>query len=480
MQKRILLPATFSLLSLVLSQGVAAAEPEANLMQSLMQRSSELSRAYESYERQLVELQSQYGPFDQNLLEPLDSMIQLMIEAGDYRQVAELQERKLQLVRTTMGFEHPLVVEALEDIILNLMRMNEWEEISDSLDHIRSVVDNNDDFTTEQLLNVIDDQAYWYLTRVKLERSSLRSDNFMSARELYQEAEELAEDHYGEDISAFYQWSYKRALSEYQLVKFLNADGGVSSDTIDNIIDQEGDSKLRAMNRFGISSNSFYSSGINIPVVNGDEEVGEYYIRDGLNIVGGIRDHAEEQGEIEAQALAKIYRADFQLLLGMGTAYKEYRDAADLLLATGISRQDIEGFFNRPALIPTPIFFTRFDDLVAYQATQRSKVAVDHDALMHVGEFAAWNESLPAIRVPFKEGSFLNIDFESKQVDLSFSINSRGRVSSVEVLTATPDDKRTRNEASRAVRELQFRPAIVDGDSERLRDVQIRYLFNEN
>ncbi len=91
----------------------------------------------------------------------------------------------------------------------------------------------------------------------------------------------------------------------------------------------------------------------------------------------------------------------------------------------------------------------------------------------------AWNESLPAIRQPFKQDSILNLGLPTKQAEVSFSINRRGRVSSVDVLSAEPDDRSTRNEAGRAVRDLQFRPAIVEGSSKRLKDVQVLYSFTD-
>jgi outer membrane biosynthesis protein TonB len=89
---------------------------------------------------------------------------------------------------------------------------------------------------------------------------------------------------------------------------------------------------------------------------------------------------------------------------------------------------------------------------------------------------SAWHESLPAIEKPPRTDSILALEFEYNQVDLSFNISRRGAVSSVDVLEASPDERRVRTKAARALRDVQFRPAIFDGKTKRVRDVQIRYL----
>ena len=116
MKTRDLLAITVFLLALQFGQVLLAAE-ERGLLQALIARSNELLEAYSSYQLELEALESQFGAYDQSLLEPLDSLIALKMETGDYQQVAVLQERQLQLIRTTMGLEHPEVIPVLQDII---------------------------------------------------------------------------------------------------------------------------------------------------------------------------------------------------------------------------------------------------------------------------------------------------------------------------------------------------------------------------
>ena len=345
--------ATITVFIAVLQAGqVLIAAEETGLLQALITRSNDLLQAYASYEIELEELESRFGPYDQSLLEPLDSMIALMIEARDYEKVAALQERQLQLVRTSMGLEHADVIPVVEDIIANQIRLEDWPAVSDRLEHIRDVTGANRSFSATDLISAIEDQAYWHLNRVYLEEPRRSARNFMKARELYREAEALAEDNYGSDSPALFPWLYRRAVVEYQLVQFLNADDGLGSDTISRLIREEGRTRLQSSSRVFVDVDAVFGPGTNIPVVDAGQVIGESYLRDGMNLIGRMREIAEAEGDTEALAMAKIYRADFQLLLDYGTAFREYREAQELLREAGINDSEIEGFFNRPSMIP--------------------------------------------------------------------------------------------------------------------------------
>jgi TonB family protein len=128
-------------------------------------------------------------------------------------------------------------------------------------------------------------------------------------------------------------------------------------------------------------------------------------------------------------------------------------------------------------VIPVARYFTRFEELLSHQAETTQQATAVPKETIHVGELIAWDESLPAIRKPHRGNSILNVDLAYNRLDLSFTINSRGKVSAVKVLGAEPDERSVRRKALRALRDVQFRPAIVGDKATRLRDVQIRYLF---
>ena len=477
MKYRVLPVITGFLAAAQFGQGLLAAE-ETGLLQALLARSNELLAVYSSYELELEDLESRFGPYDPSLLEPLGSMISLMIETRDYEQVASLQERQLQLVRTSLGLEHPDVIPVLQNIIANQIRMEDWAAVTNRLQHIRDVTGANNSFSTADLLSAIDDQAYWHLSLVYLQKTDRRALNFMLARALYRGAESLAKDSFGSESPALFPWLYRRAVTEYHLVKFLNAPDGLGSNTLDRLIRKEGRARLRSTSRISIDVDAIFGPGSRIPVVDAGQEIGEAYLRDGLNLIGRMREIAEAEGDTEALAMTRIYRGDFLLLMNIGTAYREYREAQELLREAGIADNRIEAFFNQPTVIPTDRFFTRFEELLRYQRESLEQASTDKpEGVIHVGVLTAWNKSIAAIEKPLKTNSILNVELEYNRVDLSFNISRRGSVTSVDVLVASPDERSVRRKAQRAVRDVQFRPSIVDGEATRLRDVQMRYLL---
>ena len=71
----------------------------------------------------------------------------------------------------------------------------------------------------------------------------------------------------------------------------------------------------------------------------------------------------------------------------------------------------------------------------------------------------------------------VNTVLDLAYVDLEVNISRTGNVSSVDVISAMPDERGVRRQATRAIREISFRPAIIEGATKRLRDVRIRYLY---
>jgi len=435
--------------------------------QSAFDDSATITSERSNYESQLADLESQFGPYHRSLLEPLQSLVAIEQEQGNYVRVAELQSRQLQVMRTVLGFRHPDLIPLVDEIIANEIRLENWEGVSEQLDHKRYLVTSDTENSTKQLLNVVEQQAFWHLERVQLDARENRARNFMMARDYYEELVDLAEAEYGEDTLEMVPWLYKFAMSEYRLVELLNADDGVSADTIERLIQKEGIGKLQASTRGRVQINTW---GINnyIPVVEGDALLGEAYLRDSLNSVRDIGKMFEEAEDLEAQAMTEIYEADFMRIMGRGSALQKYRDAQEKLLQAGVAAEKIERFFNQPAFIPVPQLFIRLDDAIAFQEQGRVGIDTYRSGQVHLGQLAAWQEGLPSVPEPTAVAGVLEVELEHSHVDATLSISSSGAISSVKVVTALPDDRAVKNEAVRAIREIRVRPALFEGKAKRL------------
>ncbi len=427
-------------------------------------------------EAALAELESRNGPFDPSLIEPLQAMIRLLEEQSEYERITELQERQLALMRTNLGLESPRLIPLLREMALTRIAAGDTEAVADQLQLIRHLSSVAED--PEALLRSLDSLAYWYLSAGAGDTSRRRADSFFEARELIEEAEDAARELYGEDDPAVVPWLYLGAMNLYQLVALLNSEDGMSGPILRELVRHDGASHLRGSAR-GVTINPLWSDSFT-PVVERGELVGELYLRQGMGKVTDMADIFEAAGNLEAQAMALIYRADFQILLGRGTAFGQYREAAELLREAGVPEGRIAAFFSRPQLLPVPRFHATLEEAIAWREARlpvsRPAESAGSDAL-YLPPFEAWDESAPSVREPFSDNAFWEFEPNRHRIDVELNIGSRGRVSAVEIIAADPDDRRSRRLAREAVRDLRFRPVIEDGRGQRLRDARMRVLL---
>ena len=428
----------------------------------------------ESYELQIMNLESAYGPMDQRLVEPLEGLISRLIEFGRIDQVAELQEKQLAVMRANLGFESLDLLPVLRGMIQVQQALGNWEATSDILDHIRFLMAANYDQRSEETLLAMENQAQWKLAGFYLDAERNQSNNFLDARNLYADMERLAEDVYGENSPQLYPWYYKRAYNLGIMVQLLNTKGGFANVFITDLIRSDGTMRLQTDGRlsgtrlspigaWNIQDRNFF--------------LGEGYLRQARDLINRIRKIAELENDIEVQAIAEIYRGDYNLLMGRGSGRRQYNSAQDMLLEAGVAQTEIDEFFGVPTPLPLPRFFNDFSELLDYQRAMLAGVEGVSDEELHLGIFNAWHGNARAVLKPISDDPLLQIGLPQNLVDLKFNINTRGRVSSVDAVRSVPEDDRVARVASRAIREVRFRPAYVDGKATRVRDVQMRYLF---
>ena len=437
--------------------------------------SNELLQGLQSYELQLEEFESEFGPLSENLLEPLGSIAALLETQGDYEGLMEIQNRQLALMRINLGLEHPDLVPLVRLMIENQKRLGNWEAITDQLELIRSLQLAIYGSHSDEFFAAIEGQAFWYLTLLNIDVRSRPGRNFMRARDLYKELEDLAEDRYGEDSPELFPWYYKRANNLAQLVALLNSDDKLTGSVLDEVVRADGVMKLEQYTPPYLTS--AWGVTNRLPLVAKDRLIGEAYLRDGLRRINKIRDIAEETGDKEALAMANLYHGDFRILMNQGGS-RSYRRAYEQFLEIGVDTERIEALLNQPIAIPLPTFFDRFADLEAYHEANRSNGTSVED-LLYVGDFTAWDEDAKSIAKPQSKDPLLHVELPYYQADLKFRLSTRGKTSSIDVLHSEPEERGVERRAYRALRDIFFRPSIVEGKVTRIRDLQIRYYYFE-
>lgn len=470
------------LAGLVFLAGVYSA---AHANQDAVTLSNESLQALSRYEAQLEDLETRFGPYHASLMEPLESMEGVLREQGQYARVAELQRRRLQLMRTALGFEHPDLVPLLEDTILTDLQLANWQGVTDTLVHIRHLQTVNYGADSDQAMAIMERQAEWYLARVYLDHDADREDFVLDARDLFDETLNLAEDKYGEGSPELIPWLYRRALSLYYIVAFMNTDSGLAGSTIDEVFRRDGSARLQTLGRGSVIN--LFGPRSHIPIVEGDEPVGVAYLRQALGYINDIEEIAEAEENPELRAMTALYHGDFLILMDRSSGVNDIRDARELFIEAGLDPARVDAVLAVPMAIPLENFFTSFAELEAYQQrvlsaydpTSQDGTDPDGDAeFVNVGEFTAWEEDLHAVPRPANIDRRFQLQIPTNQVDLEFRINSRGEVSSIDVLGAQPDEKNVERVGWRALREVRFRPAFIDNRTRVVKNARLRYLYH--
>lgn len=421
----------------------AAAVAEVNTAESSLELSNRQAQQLALFRQQIDALEIEFGPYHQALLEPLQGLVQLYLEAEDLEAVGRTLNRRLQLFRVTYGPESLAQLPDLAVLISNNIRRQRWQEVTDSFENIHWLQTQNPEADPARLLESLNAVGAWHFTAIYLDDPRQRARHFKNASEIQQRLLDLAEAQFGEESAALIPWLYQDVLEHFRKDAFFSAKDELGAQTRSTIFRFESP-------------------------------------RAGLNRVKRMRRVIESMNNAEAAAMAMVYEADFQMLLKLGTAPRLYRNAMEKLEETGISKAKIEAFFARPVVLPEPKFYFSIEEALQAQSAYGYTVqagAEGADDVIHMGDFIAWNESLPYARRPEIPQLAASVSTELYVIEMKFTIDSVGNVRTPRPQSAEPDNARVRRNAKDAIEEMQFRPKFANGRGYRTRDVTMRYLY---
>ena len=96
-------------------------------------RTAQFTQQKALYLEQIEELESQFGPLDRRLLEPLEALANLETEYGDIEGAGATLRRQLQITRNAFGFEDPRLLPIYNELIRAAVAQGLWEEVGDTL-----------------------------------------------------------------------------------------------------------------------------------------------------------------------------------------------------------------------------------------------------------------------------------------------------------------------------------------------------------
>lgn len=429
---------------------VAQSDSVTNNQQTALEASIGLSQEISRVEQQIEDLESEFGPLDFRLLEPLTTLSELIQQAGNSVAYERVLSRRQQLLRVEEG---PVVLSQIP-IIAEQIRMDfqrgDWESVVERFESIHFIHTQHPEIDTEIWLNSLSDIRAVHLLAVYLDIPEERSDHIVQVGHIQRRMLGLMDDRYGGDSERIIPWLYGIAAESYRVTNYMQSLGVASS-------------------------------------------VANNYLGHTLEMLERIQSIVNASNDPEAKAMAMIYLADFQLLRrevagssiggrvqvsSRGIADQTYRRAMEMLAEAGVEQSKIDQFFAHPMPLPVSDIYLSIDAALDQRNENGHSPATEIGDLrranqgFHIGHFS-WTASLPKTQFSATPDLLNDIDTARESVQFRFTVDSIGRAKSVRLDKSEGIESLVRSEAQKAVEVLQFRPAFIDRRWRRVRNISM-------
>ena len=394
----------------------------------------------------LSELESAQGPLHPDLVAPLQTMVESLREQSEFERAAEMQDRMLDVMLANVDEQSPGWIPSLREMVADQAISSATDGVDDLLRSLRILNAAKGDLP--ELIHMIELEAHWLMTGGAGITREQRNRSFMRAQEiLANRYEYLIGELFEKNDPRIIPWRYHLAKNKHQLGELLTFEYGV-------------DNRTRKSLEVQFPQFFYYELKLNSPS----------YLQD----IGELFSVADD---LEGQAMAKIYEADLTLPTSRSRAFELYGEAQEMLRAAEVPEERIRLYFSRPQLIPISRFHSTLEEAIAQQEADLAAWRPEQQGEIHIGTFSAWNETSPVLAAPDSDHVFWDSSSTYSELTVEFNISSAGRTSSVGFLDEEADDEEIRRRVRRVVLSKRFRPAMVEGRGQRLRDVQMRVLL---
>ena len=108
------------------------------------QRSIDHANTLAEYQRTIDQLQSEFGPYDQRLIEPLSGMSQALIEAGNHEAALPLLDQQLQIHRIGNGLYSTAQIPVIQTLLRLRSAAGQWDNVTDTLQYLSWVYERDE------------------------------------------------------------------------------------------------------------------------------------------------------------------------------------------------------------------------------------------------------------------------------------------------------------------------------------------------
>ncbi len=455
--------------------------------QDAVQKSNEYSAHTQDLRLQIALLQSSSGPYNAELLEPLQTLSDTLIETGDWVEASSLLEQQLQIYRIGDGLYSNTQIPVIEKLMnLDVLR-NDWEAASNRLSFLSWLHLRDSQSPAAEQLAGLRRVRDWHLFILNNDNPQREAEHLLSIRDLSQRAMAMATQQYGANSEALVDFMHDQAQAELYIALAIVLTPDNSSELISDIEGVSNSAGPRLTQLRTVSDiEAAYGSKVNTVIDRTFRSaMGKHFRK-----LSEIRDYYAGIQNSEAEAMALILMGDSMLMReqyksrplefagqrrgsgNIGLANRYYTEAAELLVSEGFDTADIAHYFSCPSILPINQFTPSF-------STSNSGCQKESDqSLYDLGDVHLLVDSVPSPQQD-EIGQQQNYAPEQSIVTLNFSVNGNGQANRIEVVAAEPDETQHRTRARNIVERLQFRPAIVNGRPVRTENITMRLVLPE-
>ncbi|MEX1032670.1 MAG: hypothetical protein WDZ30_04870 [Cellvibrionaceae bacterium] len=443
----------------------------------------------EEYSEAIRNIELASGAYDQQLQEPLNALAGALSERGEHAEAVSVYSRLLHVSRVNNGFYEEDQLRIVDRIIANNAAQRDWRALNDNHDYLYWLykrVYQNDRVKLAEGLNKVHD---WKLGMLGIIDQSGTARQLLELEQIADELVAATEQAPGGDHATAAHVLYRRALIHYLYAVAIDESGNTARRLAEHELRY-----LRTGAVMDIAEQAPLFSNVDTkPLILSHLRKGKSAIE---QIVASAAADTEPANAKEAEAMARLYLADWELLMDRrDAALNGYREAYALLLEAGIATEQVDAFFSRPVVIPADRYRGEFpvEELPRPVAMDTDESGVSH---LRVDDYLAWTATLPGLAFPRNiQPAYLAPEM-NHHVELEFDITLRGKAfktkdphllsvraangntSQVVIVEDAAIGEGRKHQALEEVRLLVFRPRLEGGKPVATERVRMKYFFS--
>lgn len=448
---------------------------------SLTQQATEYANLVAGYQERISNLQSQYGPYDERLIEPLEQLTRTLLEVESYPEALDALEQQLQIYRVNEGLYTARQIPVIESRLEVHAATGEWHRVSDTLEYLSWVYERDSSLPVDQQLSGLKKLGDWHLTAVAQDAHAREAFHLLQLGRMEEKATELAELYYGEDSEELTPYIYDQALADTYIALAIMLTGETSRELMfqtEGIRDgaYRASPSLYAGGRLGVAEiESMYGSKVNTVI----ERSFKNRMSTSLSKLERIKEIYAASGNTEGEGIALMYLGDSVLLRQQyerqsgnyartrrgtsnpGPAMSYYRDALEALQEAGLSSETLAAYTRCPILLPIIELETSIEEATPFCDRTGESGTVD------LGEYDLLSTLIPGL-----ESHPETID-TPLTATIQFDVRTNGQINALNIIDIEPDNTANRVQVRKLTELLQFRPAIQDGRAQPTEQAQL-------